>query len=250
MTFQAHDEEIQEGSTTKGSFLEGRGPEHGIEALAAMTKGIFPIKKNSKIQIVKNGGINQEILEAFAISIMTDESQTCDKKEMMAFVVKLVDRLGRVKIRLLAMKHVKDLSAEGLFKVFKEVVQENGITGKQLQMVNTDGAPAMLSEFNGLHGKVKKEFSNILWVHCVAHRLALAIKQALEGTKKKEGVSGFKKVVTKHSAVRKFVYDSSKCVEKLKSLAEKFNDAPRNVLKLHAVRWLSLFQVHFTLFST
>ena len=55
----------------------------------------------------------------------------------MAFVAKLVDRLGRTKILRLVMIHVKDLTANELFTMFKEVVELFAMTEKQLEMVNT-----------------------------------------------------------------------------------------------------------------
>ena len=175
VNLQAHDEHLLPDSTTKGSLLDGNAPAIAIQALSSMTEE----------------AIKAEVREAESIGLMLDESQDYSKNEMMAFIAKLVDSCGRTKIRLLKMKHLKDLSADGLFKAFNEVIEEYQITTKQLEALNTDGASVVASEINGLHGKVKTLHKKLVWIHCAAHRLALAVKHALEGTKIKKGVKGY-----------------------------------------------------------
>ena len=224
VNLQAHDENLKPDSTTKGSLLDGNTPAIAIQALSNMTED----------------AIKAEVREAESIGLMLDESQDYSKSEMMAFIAKLVDSLGHTKIRLLKMKHLKDLSADGLFKAFNEVIEEYQITKKQLEALNTDGASVVASEINGLHGKVKAIYKKLVWIHCAAHRLALAVKHALEGTKTKEGVKGYSKLESRFNAVRKFIHDSSKSWHNLVAIAKEFNDASTNISKVHKVRWLSV----------
>ena len=220
VNLQAHDEHLLPDSTTKGSLLDGNAPAIAIQALSSMTEE----------------AIKAEVREAESIGLMLDESQDYSKNEMMAFIAKLVDSCGRTKIRLLKMKHLKDLSADGLFKAFNEVIEEYQITKKQLEALNTDGASVVASEINGLHGKVKALYKKLVWIHCAAHRLALAVKHALEGTKTKKGVKGYSKLESKFNAVRKFVHDSSKSWHNLVAIAKEFNDASTNIRQIHKVR--------------
>ena len=71
------------------------------------------------------------------------------------------------------------VSGEGLFQLVKEGLQSLGIESidahncSKLVGMGTDGAAA------GLKGLFEKELS---WMWCLAHRLELAIKDALVGT--------------------------------------------------------------------
>ena len=81
------------------------------------------------------------------------------------------------------------VSAEGLFECLQSGLGQLGIETidaaaedcKRLVGIGTDGAAANIAS-GGLKGLVEKELSWVYWMWCLAHRLELAIKDALKGT--------------------------------------------------------------------
>jgi len=79
------------------------------------------------------------------------------------------------------------VSAEGLFEVLATTVQSMGITAvgreecAKLVGIGTDGAAANIASA-GLKGLAEDKLPWVFWMWCLAHRLELAIKDALKGT--------------------------------------------------------------------
>ena len=75
----------------------------------------------------------------------------------------------------------------GLFSVLKEALQSLGIREiieeecTKLVGIGTDGASANVANA-GLKGLVEKELLWVFWMWCLAHRLELAIEDALKQT--------------------------------------------------------------------
>ena len=78
-------------------------------------------------------------------------------------------------------------NAEGLFKLLCHGLQQLGISDvnkeacSRLIGIATDGAAVNIAS-GGLKGLVEKHVPWIYWMWCLAHRLELAIKDALKGT--------------------------------------------------------------------
>ena len=81
----------------------------------------------------------------------------------------------------------KAVTGEGLFHVIENALQDLGIDEisaekcKKLVGIGTDGASANVAA-GGLKGRVEGQLDWIFWMWCIAHRLELAIKDALKST--------------------------------------------------------------------
>ena len=81
----------------------------------------------------------------------------------------------------------ESVRAEGLFQVLESGLERVGISEispdlcKKLVGIGTDGASANIAA-SGLKGLVETKLDWIFWMWCLAHRLELAIKDALSGT--------------------------------------------------------------------
>ena len=81
----------------------------------------------------------------------------------------------------------KAVTGEGLFHVIENVLQDLGIDEisvekcKKLVGIGTDGASANVAA-GGLKGRVEGQLDWIFLMWCIAHRLELAIKDALKST--------------------------------------------------------------------
>lgn len=53
----------------------------------------------------------------------------------------------------------------------------------KLLAISTDGEAAIRSSKNGVTGKLKEKFPYMLDIHCVAHRLALGVKDLIKKDK-------------------------------------------------------------------
>ena len=87
-----------------------------------------------------------------------------------------------------AVSRPQSVKADGLFQVLEEGLQRLGIKEvsadecKKLVGVGTDGAASNIAAA-GLKGLVERRLDCFLWMWCLAHRLELAVKDALKGTR-------------------------------------------------------------------
>lgn len=97
------------------------------------------------------------------------------------------DEKIRTRMSYLAIHKPQHVTAEGLFESLKYGLQCLGIqsitqeTCSKLVGIATDGAAANIAG-KGLKGLVEREQEWIFWMWCLAHRLELAIKDALRDT--------------------------------------------------------------------
>lgn len=72
-------------------------------------------------------------------------------------------------------------TARGLFKVLEIGLQHFELSTEECAIIGTDGAAASIAA-SGLKGLVENQLQWVFWMWCMAHRLELAIKDALKGT--------------------------------------------------------------------
>ena len=108
---------------------------------------------------------------------------------------------------MLFLKAIELASAtsKSLFDALEKIVfKEYGVTEEQLCCINTDGASALSGVHVGVQTLAKKKYKHIVWIHCVAHRLQLAIKNELKDDKQ------YQLLESKFQSLRKFIHDSAK----------------------------------------
>ena len=191
--WQIHLEDLAPGSTTEGSYLHGNDPEICVEVLSEMLKA----------------KIKKEIATVDAVGIQIDESTDISKREMLAIVGKLVKQ-GQIYTRLLRVCHVEDLTAIGLFEELEKTIKEYEIPIEKWECINTDGASVMTGRLNGLKTLINQKYPKVKHIHCLAHRLNLAVREALWGTKKKIGIPEYRRLESSFKLLRKLLKSSSK----------------------------------------
>ena len=86
------------------------------------------------------------------------------------------------------MSRPQSVKANGFFLVLEGGLQSLGIKEvsadecKKLVGVGTDGAASNIAAA-GLNGLVERRMDWVFWMWCIAHRLELAVKDALKGTR-------------------------------------------------------------------
>ena len=91
------------------------------------------------------------------------------------------------RMNFFAVDRPQEVTGQGLFDCMRSALGRLGITGinpdacKHLVGIGTDGASANIAAA-GMKGLVEKELPWVFWMWCLAHRVELAIKDALSHT--------------------------------------------------------------------
>jgi hypothetical protein len=97
------------------------------------------------------------------------------------------DEKIKSKMSFLAVRRPREVTGQGLVDCMQDALENLGISGinpdqcKNLVGMGTDGASANIAAA-GMKGLVEKELPWVFWMWCLAHRVELAIKDALSHT--------------------------------------------------------------------
>lgn len=128
--------------------------------------------------------IDSEIDEAEFISILVDESTDIEKKCQMSLVFRYFSkRSGKIVERFYRYIDVTmDRSAAGISKHIVSLVKVKN-WGNKLIGQSYDGAAVMAGDINGVQTVVAKAFPTAIFVHCMAHRMNLALQKSVQDIK-------------------------------------------------------------------
>ena len=140
----------------------------------------------------KQQDLNTTLSKAMFFSLMMDgstDSSNADNELLLVLWCDIDDEDERIHTRIsyLSVHKPPHTTAAGLFQSLEYGLQCLGIQSvskeecSKLVGLATDGASANIAA-NGLKGLVEKELDWIFWMWCLAHRLELALKDALHGT--------------------------------------------------------------------
>lgn len=110
--------------------------------------------------------------------ILIDEARDESKREQMAIILRFVDKDGFVRERFFHVVHVKDTMSSTLKNEVCAVLSRYDLHVENIRGQGYDGASNMRGEWNGLQSLFLKECPYAYYVHCMAHRLQLALVTA------------------------------------------------------------------------
>ena len=151
----------------------------------------------------------REVIEDAKFCILVDEAWDESKREQMAIILRFVDKNGFIKERFLHVVHDKDTIALILKKEICVVLSRYNLHIENIRGQEYDGASNMCGEWIGLQALFFKECPYAYYVHCIAHRLQLAL------------VTAFRKVKVVYqffdqlTSIINIVVGSSKCNDEL-----------------------------------
>jgi hypothetical protein len=94
---------------------------------------------------------------------------------------------NRVKEVLLSVTLLQNATADGHLKAAEKELEKHGLlnwlSSSNLTGISTDDAASLLGTEHGLIKKVRSNLSNVIGVHCVAHRLNLSVLSAVKNGK-------------------------------------------------------------------
>ena len=129
------------------------------------------------------------LAKADFFSLLLDGSTDKGNYDNELLLIVWCDPDGKDETRMSFFKVIRpdSVTGAGLFQVVECALQSVGVTAiddthcRKLVGIATDGASANIAD-GGLKGLVERKLNWIFWMWCLAHRMELAIKDALNGT--------------------------------------------------------------------
>ena len=101
----------------------------------------------------------------------------------MAIILRFVDKEGFIKKRFFHVVHVRDTTALTLKNEICAVLSHYNLHIENIRGQGYDRASNMRGEWNGLQALFLKDYPYAYYVHCLAHRLQLALGTAFREVK-------------------------------------------------------------------
>ena len=106
---------------------------------------------------------------------LADEVTDISVLQHFVIFVKYVNSSGKPQTNFLHTEHMTDAATgQELAKCLKKIVQQCQMKLKKMKSCVTDGAGAMIGRHNGMAAIIKRDVPDLINIHCVCHRLALA----------------------------------------------------------------------------
>ncbi|XP_049345786.1 uncharacterized protein LOC125810323 [Solanum verrucosum] len=184
LAFRGHDE--SKSSLSRGNFLQilswyakrcDKIRDYVLEHAPQNDQMTSPIIQKDivtacKIETVK--AILEE-LNGDYFALLVDESFDISRKEQMAIVLRYVDRMGFVMVRLIDIIHIQDTSALSLKETIINLLAQHSLSPSRVRGQCYDGASNMQGEVNGLKMLIRQESRSAYSIYCFAHQLQLTL---------------------------------------------------------------------------
>ena len=180
--------------------------------------------------------IRQEVMSKMrnspTISLMIDESTDVSVlKQLVVYGRSVVD--GKLECHFLGMRDLPDGRASTIEKSVLDFLHDNRLEIGSVSSFGSDGASVMTGCREGVATRLKRLNNNIISIHCVAHRLALAAGQASQSI---PYLRRFKEIL---STLFYFYHNSAVRQVGLTAIQVVLNDPVLRLKQAKDVRWLS-----------
>lgn len=165
-------------------------------------------------------------------AVIADETSDVSHHEQLAVVFRYIPNGDKYPVeRLVSLQRLKSTDAGNIFKAINCVLTELGVLWKDVVSVCFDGASAMAGEFTGVQARCKEVNSSIMYVHCYAHCLNLALVSACTSHKENPIIFDFFGIVQiifsyiegspkRHAIYEDIVKETTIKIKTLKSLSD------------------------------
>lgn len=161
-------------------------PKRGVTYLSPQIQNevIDLLAKQIKREIIT------ELQNALFFSLILDTTQDIGKIDQLSEVyryVKIIDDNGGkpIKIKIcetfVSFREVRDQSAQSLAKEIISSLEDKNLDLTKCRGQRYDGAAVMSGAYSGVQQRIKEKAPHAYFVHCAAHNLNLALKDASEG---------------------------------------------------------------------
>jgi len=176
-----------------------------------------------------------EYLQTCKFSILIDESTDISNVKMMCILVRFVSPVHKiVTTQLLDLISIdaKDSSANNIFEIFKNLLQEKEIPLNNIIGMASDNAAVMIGCNNSFMSRLKLEVPGLVILNCICHSSALVASKACE-----QLPQSCENLIRNVST---YISGSAKRCAILDEFQEFFNVERNKILKISNTRWLVL----------
>ena len=173
--------------------------------------------------------LKQQLRQSPFIGIGIDESTDRATEKHLAIVVRYISSTGKCMTQFLDCVAVRDGKAATVVHAVDVTMKIFGVPMTKIIGLGSDGTSVMASDIRGVNGMLKKQHPFLVFEHCVAHRLNLAVSQSCNAI---SGMATLQNVIV---AVYNFVQLSPKRLTRFKEIAA--------VLSMNAVTFQRLYEI-------
>lgn len=127
---------------------------------------------------IKNG-----IRNSGSYGVMIDEYTDVSRRKHLAIVCRYVDCNGSSKLAFLHDSSLENGKGETIYKAMKKYLESAEIPLENMTSFVSDGAPAMVGKNTGVVAFLRAKNESVLTMHCMNHRLQLAVSKAFSSSK-------------------------------------------------------------------
>ena len=125
--------------------------------------------------------LKQQLMQSPFVGIGIEESTDRATEKHLAIVVRYISKEGNCMTQLLDCVAVRDGKATTVVDAVDVTMKKFGVPMTKVIGLGSDGASVMASDIRGVNGMMKQLNPFLVFVHCVAHRLNVAVSQACNG---------------------------------------------------------------------
>ncbi len=167
------------------------------------------------------------------VDVIIDESTDVAISKHLVVYLRLCKQ-GRAQTHFIKNVEIFNGIAETVFNALRHCLLDFGVSDEQLICFSSDGASIMMGSKSDVAARLKEVNPEIVPIHCVDHRLSLAVSQAVNGI---QYLTKFQSTV---STIFTYFRNSSLRCNKLKEIQEVLEEPQVKLGEWHAVRCLSL----------
>ncbi len=177
----------------------------------------------------------KELSDVVAFGIMIDESTDITTTKHLDIYVSYVTKQGIFKTRFLCLLPLTECDAKSITNVIIDIFKKKGVLSKLVAFAS-DGTSVMLGKNEGVAAKLSRVCTYPLIVnHCVAHRLALACKDA------RKEIEFYKEAELLVKKIYGYFRNSCSRIQQLKEIQDLLDCSVLKIKRLYEIRWLAWY---------
>lgn len=183
--------------------------------------------------------IIEEIESGETLGVMLDEYTDVSARKHLAIVGKHI-RDGSAQLSFLQDIQLPNGTADTIYSSLKDYLHKKDIPLQKITSFASDGPSVMTGKTNGVVAQLKRDNPHVIAVHCMNHRLQLAVSKAFKSVRQVESVDELLSALYKYysySTVKASSLDEIQNV--LRQLGDVESDKNLTVKKAVHTRWLS-----------
>ncbi|MCO5547932.1 hypothetical protein L7F22_001387 [Adiantum nelumboides] len=135
------------------------------------------------------GELVKKLKKSAYFSLSIDESTDRRLEKHLIVYVTYLSSTGDVEVNFLQLLKIEKADGETIYNAIINLLGDLKLDTPQFVAIATDGCSTMVGRIRGVVARLQRKFHSLLGIHCIAHREALAAKDAADQIPK-NGVYG------------------------------------------------------------